>query len=173
MSEKKQRWKSTPESKELFARLCVWLGCPTEAAKRVGVPAQQAERAAAELMGKPMVKRKLTRYRKELKGQAGGMALGGLYRLATYSGLGGLRMAIRGGSLTQSELDDLDLFGVSAIKWGEKGCEVKFFDRLPALAMLCELERHRDPAAPTDFLGALRESAARIDRDEVGEPEDD
>ena len=174
MTNQPKSWNPTPAQEELFARLAVWLGSPWEAARRVGAPADRAEEAAHTLLANRSVIQKIERYQKELEEMAGSFALGGLFRLATYSGAGGLRLALGGEALSGPEAERLDLFGVSALKWSEKGCEVKFFDRMPALALLSGWEKGKPGAGPADFLNALRESAAKLSQpgEEEGGPED-
>ena len=171
MTKQTKRWQPTLVQQELFARLVVWLGSPWEAARRVGVPAHQMEETVHTLLTYKYVKQKMRRHQQELEESVNNFALGGILRLATYSGAGGLRVAMSGQPLSPAEAEQLDLFGVSALKWSEKGCEVKFFDRMPALALLCNWQKNKPPASSDDFLNALRESAAKLGGAEEAESE--
>ena len=64
------------------------------------------------------------------------------------------------------DVDSLDLFGVSEIKYTcGKGMEIKFFDRLRALEKLSQLSDSGVNAAAASFYEALERSAA--DRTDV------
>ena len=82
-----------------------------------------------------------------------------LLRLCEYSAHDGIRLVREGDSLSARAARGLDLFGVSAFKSGGSGCEVKFFDRLPAIQLLLALGGDED-SGPAEFYKALRAGAA-------------
>jgi len=99
---------------------------------------------------------------KALEADARETAVRALLRLATYSGLGGVKLALRGDRLSSDELERLDLAGVSSFKYTPEGvCEVKFFDPCRAVGLLLELDGQKDGGAE-GFYQALRESAALV-----------
>lgn len=68
-----------------------------------------------------------------------------------------------------SDISQLDLFGVSEIKQNKDGgLDIKFYDRLKALELLLAAEKRDEPLTASSFFGAL-ESAAKsaCDADEV------
>jgi len=143
---------------ELFAQLCARTGEPLEAARLMGL----SEEAALELAGKPRVRAKIKRHEKALETGARGDAVRALLRLATYSGLDGVKLAIRGESLTPEELQKLNLAGVSSFKYAPGGgCEVKFFDPYRAAGLLLEMSGEQKNGAE-EFYKALRESAGQL-----------
>ena len=143
---------------ELFARLCARLGEPLEAARLVGLDEQEALKLAL----KSRVRAKIEQFEKELEARARGDAVRTLLRLATYSGRDGVRLALRGESLTPEELNKLDLTGVASFKYAPEGaCEVKFFDPCRAAELLLEAGAEQKGGAE-EFYKALKESAEAI-----------
>ena len=141
---------------ELFARMCARLGGPLEAARWMGLE----EEPALELAEKPRVRAKVEGEEKALEARARSESVRALLRLSRYSGLDGVKLALRGESLTQEELERLDLCGVSSFKYAPGGaCEVKFFDPSRAAGLLLEMGEQKGAGAE-GFYRALRESAA-------------
>ena len=143
---------------ELFARCCARMGGPLEAARWMGL----AEEEALELAAKLRVRAKVEGYEKELESRARPDAVRVLLRLAGQSGLDGIKLTLRGESLSQEELEKLDLAGVSSFKYAPGGgCEVKFFD--PARAAELLLEKGGEKGAGAEgFYKALRESVSAL-----------
>ena len=154
---------------ELFAWFCAHLGGPLEAARRVGME----QGAAVEAAQKTRVRDKVQGHEKALEARARSVAVRALLRLCTYSGQDGVKLAVRGGSLTREELDGLDLCGVSSFKYTPDGvCEVKFFDPARAAGLLLEMGQTQAGGAE-GFYQALRESAALLRVGEAREAEED
>ena len=144
---------------ELFARLCVRLGEPLEAARLVGL----SEEEALRLVRKPRVRAKIEQLEKEQEARARTDAVLVLLRLARYNGLDGVRLALRGDSMTPEELSKLDLTGVASFKYTPGGgCEVKLFDPYRAAGLLLEAGAEQKGGAE-EFYRALRESAGAVD----------
>ena len=98
-------------------------------------------------------------------------AMTALVRLASYSGQDGVTLALRADELSAKDLQSLDLFGVAAVKYSAQGgCEVKFFDRAHAAKLLLDACEQGQGSA-SQFLGALRESAAALGDAIPGEDE--
>ena len=144
---------------ELFARLCARLGEPLEAARLVGLD----EQTALDLAQKPRVRARIEQLEKELEAGARGDAVRTLLRLATYSGIDGVKLALRGDRIPPGELDKLDLAGVAFFKYTPEGaCEVKFFDPYRAAGLLLDAGAEQKNGAE-EFYRALRESAEAVD----------
>ena len=148
------------EREELFAVFCTHLGSPWEAARRVGFEPHLADWAARDLMNMPHISRKIRRQEKALEQSTKSLALRLLLRLAGYSAGDGVKLALTGDEMWPEEVGELDLFGISSLKYSSAGCEVKFFDRLRAIELLLAMTGESD-CLPADFYRALRESAAQ------------
>ena len=143
---------------ESLAWFYAWMGGMPQAARRVGLE----EEVALELLQKPRVCDKVEGHKKALESRARGDAVRALLRLATYSGLDAVTLAVRGESLTREDLERLDFAGVSSFKYAPGGgCEVKFFDPARAAELLLEMGEQKS-AGPEGFYQALRESAALV-----------
>lgn len=57
--------------------------------------------------------------------------------------------------VTQDMIDGLDLSGVSEIKCGKNGVEIKFFDRQKALEKLYEIEENENASTAQSLIGAI------------------
>ncbi|MBE6766582.1 MAG: terminase small subunit [Ruminococcaceae bacterium] len=114
----------------LFCEYLKILHSPREAAARAGYPFP--ERSAVRLLKKAAVKKRLSGYTDKRE-----EALDGLRRIA----FGGIADAVwlceRGEIPPREELEKLDLYMVSEIKFTKGGgMEIKFYDRLKALDLL-------------------------------------
>ena len=67
------------------------------------------------------------------------------------------------GGVTAEGADLPDLFGVSEIKSGKNGVEVKFADRLRALELLWEIAKEETPAGESPIYQALLMSAKALE----------
>lgn len=156
-----------PEREELFAAFCAHLANPWEAARRAGFEPRLADAAACSLLDKAAVRRRIKRHEKALEKNARSFALRALLRLAGYNAADGVKLASSGEDFCPGDVERLDLFGVSSLKWSSGSCEVKFFDRIRALDLLLSLDKGKGDACPSEFYRALRESAAQSQQ--VGE----
>ena len=168
-TEKKHKQQSRGRD-NLFARLCAYLGNPWEAARRAGLGDSSIDEEVCSLLGRAAVRKKIARIEREQEAGENSRTRRLLMRMAEHCPQDGLMLAQNGGSISPGEMRRLDLFGVSSFKCGEKGCEVKFFDRLPALQLLLSLEGGEE-AVPATFYQALRESGARLEINEEDAPD--
>ena len=136
-----------------YARLLL----PREAAVEAGYPPKKAGAAAGRLLARPEVRQAV---REEIRAAAQKDLLpeivkSGLVRLA-FSSSRGDPDAKDGGA-------PCDLFGVTEIKSGKNGVEVKFIDRLRALELLWEIAKEEAPGGESSIYQALLESAKALD----------
>ena len=145
-----------PGAKEaLFCEYLKILHSPREAAARAGYPFP--ERSAVKLMKKAAVKRRIAESRAYTP-----EAADGLRRIAFGSIADAVWLCERGECPSREELEKLDLFMVSELKFTKGGgIEVKFFDRIKALDMLInQSASHGGKAEP--FFRALGIKAAGL-----------
>ncbi|MBQ8550792.1 MAG: terminase small subunit [Clostridia bacterium] len=135
----------------LFCEYMKILHSPREAAARAGYPFP--ERSAIKLLKKAAVKRALS---------AEAAAVDGLRRIAFGGVADAVWLCQRGEIPTREELEKLDLFMISELKFQKGGgVEVKFFDRIKALDLLgAQTVSHGGKAEP--FFRALGQGAARL-----------
>ncbi len=139
---------------ELFCEYLKILHSPREAAARAGYPFP--ERNAVRLLKKEGIRQRISEETK------GGEAISGLRRIA-FGGISDVVWLCERGEIpSREELEKLDLFMVSELKFNKSGgIEVKFFDRLKALDLLSEQQMGEGGRAEP-FFRALGCSAARI-----------
>ncbi|MBR5543910.1 MAG: hypothetical protein IKU66_00405 [Clostridia bacterium] len=86
----------------------------------------------------------------------------GLQRLAFGSCADAVKLILSANQDTSPDIDSLDLFNVSEIKFTcGKGMEIKFFDRLKALEKLSEISQSGKETGALSFYEALERSAAK------------
>jgi len=113
------------------------------------------------------VRAKIEEHEKALESRARSVAVRALLRLATYSGVDAVTLALRAESLTREELEKLDLAGVSSFKYTPQGsCEVKFFDPARAAGLLAQMGEESGGGAE-GFYQALLESARTINNEQL------
>lgn len=146
----------TDRQKSDFAAFYLSLGNAQEAAVRVGVGSDDAQRAGIMLLQDKKVRRLIRKRRVE--GSPGAEALAGLRRLAFGRINDALALLSDDGSTPFPER--LDLFNVSEIKKVKGGgVEIKFFNRLEALEKLSEIESQAAEQDSADsFFSALKGS---------------
>ena len=134
---------------------------PKTAALKAGY-AQTPEQAGLELLERGAIRR----YIKKAAALHRRSAEAGLCRLAFGSHADGVRLAL--GKTTGLDIDELDLFCVSELKWGKDGAlDVKFHDRQSALLALAELAPDGDDALKS-FYKALERKPKKM-----GDTQDD
>ena len=141
----------------LFCEYYKILRSPREAAARAGYTF--AEKNAMRLLRKERV-------RKEI-GKGGTLldanAQDGLRRLAFGSITDAIYLATLGERIDREELEKLDLFMVSEIKFQKGGgIEIKFFDRIKALDLLSSLKAEAVGSSAEPFYRALCEGARNL-----------
>ncbi len=157
------------EKEELFCLFYQVTGNGREAALLAGYSAEDAEKEALLLLKNRRIIRRLERL-----GKTGGCRreeiAAGFRRLAFGSVNDAVCLALMGKELSTDELLRLDLYNLSELKTGEKGIEMKFYDRQKALAMLMELESEGNSESHSSFYKALEQGAAVLRREgETGE----
>lgn len=92
----------------------------------------------------------------------------GLRRLAFGTANDAVRLAVCGNTLSGEDIARMDLYNLSELKFGEKGVELKFFDRQKALELLYEIASAAEPEQKeSSFYQALEQGAAVL-REEMG-----
>ncbi len=135
-----------------YARLLL----PREAALEAGYPAKKAATIAGELLCREEIRQAVGEEirRAPHKDLLPEIVKNGLLRLIFSSAQGGV---------TAEGADLPDLFGVSEIKSGKNGVEVKFADRLRALELLWEIAKEETPAGENPIYQALLMSAKALE----------
>ena len=135
-----------------YARLLL----PREAALEAGYPGKQAAAIAGELLCREEIRQAVGEEirRAPHKDLLPEIVKNGLLRLIFSSAQGGV---------TAEGADLPDLFGVSEIKSGKNGVEVKFADRLRALELLWEIAKEETPAGESPIYQALLMSAKALE----------
>ena len=135
-----------------YARLLL----PREAALEAGYPGKKAAAIAGELLCREEIRQAVGEEirRAPHKDLLPEIVKNGLLRLIFSSAQGGV---------TAEGADLPDLFGVSEIKSGKNGVEVKFADRLRALELLWEIAKEETPAGESPIYQALLMSAKALE----------
>lgn len=142
-------------------KFCAFLAAgytPRESAAAARFPFPKAR--AVTLLSKEEI-RVRTRELKNAR-EDGMSAADGLARIALGSSADAIKLALGDESVKES-IEELDLLGISEIKFTKGGAtEIKFFDRIKALAELAQIEALRNSGG-TDFLNAFLNGAASHD----------
>ena len=135
-----------------YARLLL----PREAALEAGYPGKKAAAIAGELLCREEIRQAVGEEirRAPHKDLLPEIVKNGLLRLIFSSAQG---------DVTAEGADLPDLFGVSEIKSGKNGVEVKFADRLRALELLWEIAKEETPAGESPIYQALLMSAKALE----------
>lgn len=160
---------SKKEMREMRKRFCILyaaLGDAEEAAVRAGAERAEALGFAACCLKSRVCRRHIARLR-ELSDDSG-TVISGLRRLAFGSSSDAVRLVFAEEFPPPSELEGLDLFGVSEIKRDKGGgVEVRFFDRMKALEKLYELEKAQEDSKRAD--GLIEALTASVKENELGD----
>lgn len=145
--------------KELeFCRWYVRLRNPRESALRSGFTIMPEHRALS-LLSKKNIRQKITQLEKENTADSN-LISAGLERLAFGSVTDAVKLILSTSDNTSPDIDSLDLFNVSEIKFTSgKGMEIKFFDRLKALEKLSDLSGNDSSEGMLSFYEAIEKSA--------------
>lgn len=154
------------EKEERFCQFYRETGNGRKAALLAGYPAPDAEREALLLLADRRIQRRLDKLRKTGREKREEIAAG-LRRIAFGPVGDAVRLAVFGRNLTEEELEQLDLFNLAELKVGEKGIEMKFYDRQKALVLLQGLEAENTAEKSSSFYDALEQGAAVL-RKEAG-----
>lgn len=149
-----------------FCRMYARLRNPREAALKSGFTTLP-EYHAISLLSKKNIRKKIEEFEKEAIADEA-LISAGLQRLAFGSVSDAVRLILSVDKNTSPDIDSLDLFNVSEIKFTSgKGMEIKFFDRLKALERLAMLSQNGNDAGALSFYEALERSAENRTESEV------
>ena len=156
-----------PKEKE-FCELFCQTANPREAAFRAGYKLFPDKKALALLESEEIQSR--IRQIREKRFSEKDDFKAGLRRIAFGSIADAVKLMLAD-SITDREIEGLDLFGISEIKRQKGGgMEIKFFDRLKALEKLSQLEQSSESAVLPPFYEALKKGAEALkegERDEL------
>ncbi len=148
------------DKEKLFCRYYLMTGNPREAAARAGYRLMP-ERWGLKLLERTSVREYLSALAKQMPQTESGRY--GLERLAFGSTADAVGLLLRETPPTAEELEEMDLFMISEIKRPKGGgMEIKFFDRLKAMELLCSLTQKTDDDRAIPFYQALTEGARRL-----------
>ncbi len=140
---------------------CHWytqLRSPREAALKAGYTVMP-EYSALRLLSKEKIREKISRLEKEIL-TSDALIPAGLRRLAFGSITDAVKLILSAGTDNSPDIDGLDLFNVSEIKYTcGKGMEIKFFDRLKALEKLNDIADSSSKNSALSFYEAIERSA--------------
>lgn len=154
------------KNEELFCCLYRRFADGKRAALLAGFPEREAEREAARLLSQGRIRRRIRQLEKTA-GPGRGDVAAELYRLAFGPVNDAVRLAVRGGSLSDRALARLDLSALAELKVGEKGIEMKFFGREKAFALLRDLLDGETGEKRSSFYEALEKSVGALTRKEA------
>jgi len=154
----KMNEKKLSKKEKDFCQYYVRLRNPKESAQKAGYSVMP-EYTALLLLTKKHIRKKITELEKENTANHN-LVSAGFQRLAFGSVSDAVKLILAVGEKTSPDIDSLDLFNVSEIKYTcGKGMEVKFFDRLKALERLCEIADNESNHTSLSIYEALERSA--------------
>ena len=140
-----------------FCRWYVRLRNPRESALRSGFTILPEQRAL-NLLSKDSIRQKIAELENENSADSK-LISAGLQRLAFGSVTDAVKLILSARDNTSPDIDSLDLFNVSEIKFTSgKGMEIKFFDRLKALEKLSDLSCDDGNDGMLSFYQAIEKS---------------
>lgn len=140
-----------------FCRWYVQLRNPRESALRSGFTILPEQRAL-NLLSKDSIRQKIAELENENSADSK-LISAGLQRLAFGSVTDAVKLILSARDNTSPDIDSLDLFNVSEIKFTSgKGMEIKFFDRLKALEKLSDLSCDDGNDGMLSFYQAIEKS---------------
>lgn len=143
-----------------FCHWFVRLRNPKEAAQRSGYTIMP-EYSGLHLLAKKHIREKIDELENESRADAG-LVQAGFQRLAFGSVADAVKLILSAGTDNSPDIDTLDLFNVSEIKYTcGKGMEIKFFDRLKALEHLSEIAEGEKDNSALSFYEAIERSARK------------
>lgn len=151
-----------------FCRWYTRLRNPKEAALKAGYTLMP-EHKALYLLSKESIRKKISCLEKEILTDDKLISVG-LERLAFGSTADAVKLILTAGTDNSPDIDGLDLFNVSEIKYTcGKGMEIKFFDRLKALEKLHEISENGVQDSALSFYEAIeRSTRSKAEGDVLG-----
>lgn len=154
--------RSQEQEAALFYALYHALGNAREAAALSGYSGYSGVEYAWRMLGNKRAEKRLEAL-KPARAAYVDAVCSGLKRLAFSPANDAVRLALCGQNLSSLELEQLDLFCLSELKYSDKGVELKFFDRQKAFELLYNIASSADEEqGGRCFYNALEESAALL-----------
>lgn len=159
--------KKLTQKEESFCRYMAMLGNGRESAQKAGYTVMPEYKAIC-LLARKSIKSRVQELKKESTAD-NSLVAAGLRRLAFGSTADAVKLILSCGDGSVQDIDGLDLFSVSEIKYTQnKGMEIKFFDRLKALERLAQMTEGNVNSVALSFYEAIERSAARMSEDADG-----
>ena len=150
-----------PREKE-FCRLMTVYADPKRAAGEAGY--KHPESAWLNLMGREDIAEEIRRLSRNIRSVYESTAISGLYKLA-FGGVSDALALLYDKDMTPESMSKLDLSCVSEIKRTDKGVEIKFCDRMKAMAQLLQhLDQDEGSSSSSGLLDAMMLSAEALSR---------
>ncbi len=152
------------DKEKLFCRYYLLTGNPREAAARAGYRLMP-ERWGLKLLERESVQAFLKK--EKAKNALPDVGISGLKRMAFCNIADAIRLLFLEVPPPQEELEAMDLYMISEIKRPKGGgMEIKFYDRLKAMELLCQYAQQEQKDVAVPFYQALSEGAARLKGEE-------
>ena len=144
------------KKEKTFCRVYAALNNLKEAAVHAGYPADSAQRVAEELIARDDILREVQRVSSKNSESLCDRAIAGLLRLAFGNYDDCIKLLYCD---EEPDLSAMNLFNISEIKRPKGGgLEIKFADRMKALALLYEIGKQSDDEESLSFFECLEES---------------
>ena len=144
------------KKEKTFCRVYAALNNLKEAAVHAGYPADSAQRVAEELIARDDILREVQRVSSKNAESLCDRAIAGLLRLAFGNYDDCIKLLYCD---EEPDLSAMNLFNISEIKRPKGGgLEIKFADRMKALALLYEIGKQSDDEESLSFFECLEES---------------
>ena len=144
------------KKEKLFCRVYAALNNLKEAAVHAGFPAESAQSIGEELIGREDILREIQRISAKNSESLCDRAVAGLLRIAFGNADDCIRLLFCD---EMPDVSSMNLFNISEIKRPKGGgLEIKFADRMKALALLYEIGRQSEDEESLSFFECLEES---------------
>lgn len=144
------------KKEKCFCRVYAALNNLKEAAVHAGYPAEEAQKTAEELIAREDISKEVLRLTAKNSESLCDRAIAGLLRLAFGNYDDCIKLLYRD---DEPDLSAMNLFNISEIKRPKGGgLEIKFADRMKALALLYEIGRQSEDEESLSFFECLEES---------------
>lgn len=149
------------KKEKTFCRVYAALNNLKEAAVHAGYPAESAQAIGEELISREEISREVQRISAKNSDSLCDRAVAGLLRLAFGNYDDCIKLLFCDG---EPDLSVMNLFNISEIKRPKGGgLEIKFADRMKALALLYEIGKRSEDEDGLSFFEALEEGQSDID----------
>lgn len=155
------------QREELFCLYWELLGNPFEAAAKAGYPPHKRRKTALRLMKSPAIQTIMQEIRDLPKDTISAKV--GLLRLAFGSANDAARLLFCEEEVPP-DLEEMDLYLVSAMKRTKQGMEIKLHDRMQALEKLAQLESDSNADNTAQFYEAIQLGAEALGENDDAKP---